>query len=78
MKLQSEEKPNELDLIPSQEDAWKFKKRREVSKCVNTGHTQKNVADFTVFTIKTAPFFCVCPVLIRDLWFSQQSILLCP
>jgi hypothetical protein len=27
-----------------------------------TGHTQKNVAFLIVFTIKTAPFFCVCPV----------------
>ena len=27
-----------------------------------TGHTQKNGAVLIVFTIKTAPFFCVCPV----------------
>jgi hypothetical protein len=26
------------------------------------GHTQKNGAVVIVFTIKTAPFFCVCPV----------------
>jgi hypothetical protein len=29
----------------------------------NTGHTQNNGAVLIVFTIKTAPFFCVCPVL---------------
>jgi hypothetical protein len=28
----------------------------------NTGHTQKNGAVLIVFTIKTVPFFCVCPV----------------
>ena len=28
-----------------------------------TGHTQKNGAVLIVFTIKTAPFVCVCPVL---------------
>ena len=28
----------------------------------NTGHTQKNDAVVIVFTIKTAPFFCVYPV----------------
>jgi hypothetical protein len=27
-----------------------------------TGYTQKNGAVLIVFTIKTAPFFCVCPV----------------
>jgi hypothetical protein len=27
-----------------------------------TGHTQKNGAVLIVFTIKTATFFCVCPV----------------
>jgi hypothetical protein len=29
-----------------------------------TGHTQKNGAVLIVFTIKTAPSFCVCPVLL--------------
>ena len=29
---------------------------------IYTGHTQKNGAVLIVFTIKTAPFFCVCPV----------------
>jgi Zn-finger protein len=29
---------------------------------VYTGHTQKNCAVLKVLTIKTAPFFCVCPV----------------
>ena len=28
-----------------------------------TGHTQKNGSVLIVNTIKTAPFFCVCPVL---------------
>jgi hypothetical protein len=28
-----------------------------------TGHTQKNGAVLIVNTIKTVPFFCVCPVL---------------
>jgi hypothetical protein len=27
-----------------------------------TGHTQKNGAVSMVFTIETAPLFCVCPV----------------
>jgi hypothetical protein len=31
---------------------------------VNRGHTQKNGAVLIVFTIKIAPFFCVCPVFI--------------
>jgi hypothetical protein len=35
MHLKSKEKPNKLDFIPSHEDAWKFKKGREVSKCVS-------------------------------------------
>ena len=30
---------------------------------IYTGHTQKNGAVLIVFTINTAPFFCVCPVL---------------
>ena len=30
----------------------------------NTGHTHKNGAVLIVFNIKTAPFFCVCPVYI--------------
>jgi hypothetical protein len=30
---------------------------------INTGYTQQNGAVLIVFTIKTAPFFCVCPVL---------------
>ena len=30
--------------------------------CTYTGHTQKNGAVLIVFTIETAPFFCVCPV----------------
>jgi hypothetical protein len=29
-----------------------------------TGHTQKNGAVLIVNTIKTAPFFCVCPVYV--------------
>jgi hypothetical protein len=29
----------------------------------NTGHTQNNGAVSIVFTIETAPLFCVCPVL---------------
>jgi hypothetical protein len=34
-----------------------------------TGHTQKNGEVLIVFTIKTAPFFCVCPV------FSEANFL---
>jgi hypothetical protein len=30
---------------------------------INTGHTQKNGAVLIVNTIKTAPLFCVCPVI---------------
>jgi hypothetical protein len=30
-----------------------------------TGHTQNNGVVLIVFTIKTAPFFCVCPVYNR-------------
>jgi hypothetical protein len=29
---------------------------------INTGHTQKNSAAYMVYSIDTAPFFCVCPV----------------
>jgi hypothetical protein len=32
------------------------------SKVTYTGNTQKNGAVLIVNTIKTAPFFCVCPV----------------
>jgi hypothetical protein len=31
---------------------------------IYTGLTQKNGAVLIVFTIETAPFFCVCPVYI--------------
>jgi hypothetical protein len=31
---------------------------------IYTWHTQKNGAVLIVFTIKSAPFFCVCPVYI--------------
>ena len=31
---------------------------------IYTGHTQNNGAVLIVNTIKTAPFFCVCPVYI--------------
>jgi hypothetical protein len=37
----------------------------DLSVFVYTGHTQKNGAVLIVFTIKTAPFFCVCPVYDR-------------
>ena len=33
-----------------------------LKQILNTGHTQKNGAVLIVNTIKTAPFFCVCPV----------------
>jgi hypothetical protein len=33
-------------------------------KASNTGHTQKKGAVLIVFTIKTAPFFCVCTVYV--------------
>ena len=33
-----------------------------VSVCLCTGHTQNNGAVSVVFTIETAPFFCVCSV----------------
>jgi hypothetical protein len=29
---------------------------------LNAGYTQKNGAGLIVFTIKTAPFVCVCPI----------------
>ena len=37
-------------------------KVRQIQKLDFTGHTQKNGAVSIVFTIETAPFFCVCPV----------------
>ena len=40
-----------------------------------TGHTQKNGAVLIVFTIKTAPFFCVYPVLIFHLEIRDTSVL---
>jgi hypothetical protein len=33
---------------------------------VNIGHTQNNGAVLIVFTIKTAPLFCVCPVQVNS------------
>jgi hypothetical protein len=47
-----------------------YKREQEcltLTKQWNTGHTQKNGAVLIVNTIKTAPFFCVCPV------YSQNS-----
>jgi hypothetical protein len=38
-----------------------------------TGHTQNNGAVLILFTIKTAPFFCVCPVLCNPIIFIQFS-----
>jgi hypothetical protein len=38
---------------------------------IYTGHTQKNGAVVIVNTIKTAPFFCVCPVYRRS-WYSDS------
>ena len=35
---------------------------KEIPQNIYTGHTQKNGAVSIVNTIKTAPFFCVCPV----------------
>jgi hypothetical protein len=35
---------------------------RRQQNYTSTGHTQKNGAVLIVFTIKTAPLFCVCPV----------------
>jgi hypothetical protein len=45
----------------------KLQKFPIVSACLHTitlypGHTKKNGAVLIVFTIKTAPFLCVCPV----------------
>jgi hypothetical protein len=36
--------------------------RHATNSIHNTGHTQNNGAVLIVFTIKTAPLFCVCPV----------------
>jgi hypothetical protein len=41
-----------------------------------TGHTQKNGAALIVFTIKTAPFFCVCPVYTSRAVTRQSTKLL--
>jgi hypothetical protein len=38
-----------------------------------TGHTQKNGAFLIVFTIKTAPFFCVCPVFFWPVKPTESS-----
>jgi hypothetical protein len=38
---------------------------------IYTGHTQKNGAVLIVFSIKTAPFFCVCPVYIYTLMLDE-------
>jgi hypothetical protein len=35
-----------------------------VSQEITTGHTQNNGAVSIPFTVETAPFFCVCPVLL--------------
>jgi hypothetical protein len=54
-------------------DATLFKKLYSFLK--HTGHTQKNGAVLIVFTLKTAPFFCVCPVfknfLKPDIFFGS-------
>ena len=34
------------------------------------GHTQKNGAVLIVNTIKSAPFFCVCPVYVHVLFIK--------
>jgi hypothetical protein len=34
----------------------------KVVKVIHTGHTQTNGAVYMVYSIDTAPFFCVCPV----------------
>jgi hypothetical protein len=40
-----------------------------------TGHTQKNGAVLIVNTIKTAPFVCVCPYYLEQLWvFDFKTI----
>jgi hypothetical protein len=66
-----------------------FSWQSQKSPCINcTGHAQKNGTVLIVFTIKTAPFFCVCPVfngglkasafvlcrLFYHLWFGRQSL----
>jgi hypothetical protein len=49
-------------------EAWIMKRPWSTRGCCAmeknyTGYTQKNGAVLIVFTIKTAPLFCVCPVL---------------
>jgi hypothetical protein len=39
-----------------------------------TGHTQKNGAVLIVFTITTAPFFCVCPVYKKKLGLYSSEV----
>jgi hypothetical protein len=39
-----------------------------------TGHTQKNGAVLIVNTIKTEPFFCVCPGLLSVLFYRPISL----
>ena len=43
--------------------------------CNNTGYTQNNGAVSIVFTIETAPFFCVYPVIIVPNWFRSGDII---
>jgi hypothetical protein len=38
-----------------------------------TGHTQKNGAVLILFTIKTAPFFCVCPVYVYKIFCCNHA-----
>ena len=40
---------------------------------INTGHTEKNGAVSIVFTIETAPFFCVYPVHRIYTLFGQNT-----
>jgi hypothetical protein len=48
--------------------AYKVFTVTELYRCMKgykyTGYTQKNGAVLIVFTIKTAPLFCVCPVFV--------------
>jgi hypothetical protein len=48
--------------MTSFKEAGNITKDRSGFAEISTGHTQTNGAVLIVFTIKTAPFFCVCTV----------------
>ena len=63
-----------LYIIPSKSSSLKQALSMSffIQHFIYTGHTQTNGAVLIVNTIKTAPFFCVCPVYIKC-WTKKHT-----